>query len=88
MVMYLELTLMRFPSRFAMMAMACWLSLAMTGDWTTVRAQETEPTAEERKELLANQRFEEILKKKPRPWYGIGSRLRFSYFTRFAGRVL
>ncbi len=30
-------------------------------------AQDSEPTLEEKKELLANQRFEEILKKKPRP---------------------
>ena len=54
---------MRFPSRFAIVA----LCLICFSHLTRAYAQESELTAEEKKELLANQRFEEILKKKPRP---------------------
>ncbi len=58
---------MRFPSRLAMMLI--WVSLiwvSLSG-LARIDAQESELTAEEKKELLANQRFVELLKKKPRP---------------------
>lgn len=54
---------MRSPSRFALLAFC----LATLGSFAFSLAQQAEPTAEEKKELLANQRFEEILKRKPRP---------------------